>query len=133
MTNQQQRKQVIRRFMRDHYTDERLAQLLAHAQDGKLRYESCCCFIGIPTADHALLSVMLGDHSKTARETLSGAVEAEDAFLYLDIKPDGNEKRRRILIPMIRAEQRRRALTIESQEPFEPKESGEVKAERVEQ
>lgn len=36
------------------YTDERLAMLLAHAQDGKLEFASCCCLVGIPTADHAL-------------------------------------------------------------------------------
>lgn len=44
----------IRAFMRNHYTDERLAMLLAHARDGKLAYVTCCCFVGIPTADHAL-------------------------------------------------------------------------------
>lgn len=52
-TRMQGLKKPIREFMQKHYTDERLAQLLAHAQDGKLSYWSCCCFIGIPTAVHS--------------------------------------------------------------------------------
>lgn len=36
------------------YTTERLTAYLAHAQDGRVFYSSCCCFIGGATADHAL-------------------------------------------------------------------------------
>lgn len=117
-------KQAIRGFMQEHYTDERLAQLLAHAQSGRLYYMQCCCFIGIPTADHALrggeamCSVAEWPaeqlHYKAAR-LLSGAEEAEHGFYELPTASHqgrsgetGNAIRRRILIPMIRAEMKRR-------------------------
>lgn len=55
MTNKhRERKRVIRQFMREHYSDERLCALLAHARDGKLAYGSCCCFVGAANADHPL-------------------------------------------------------------------------------
>lgn len=106
--------------MRLHYSDQQLAALLAHARDGKLAYQSCCCFISIPTADHALRSelnfgkVIGTGHYQIAME-LSGANSAEAAFLYLgehvvihdDWKSD-DKVRRRILIPMVLAEMRRR-------------------------
>lgn len=123
MTAQQERKQHIRAFMQAHYTDERLAQLLAHAQDGKLAFHSCCCFIGVATADHALRGYRFKDFRERAdgllgiderhyilAESLPGAQEAEHAFDGLS-DWHGSEydaARRRILIPMIRAEQRRR-------------------------
>lgn len=44
----------IVKYLQECYTDERLAMLKAHAEDGKLGYGSCCCFVGIPTADHEL-------------------------------------------------------------------------------
>ena len=82
------RKLEIREFMRKHYTDERLAMLLAHARDGKLNFSSCCCFIGIATADHALrsedLNGLSSKHLKLARE-LKGAEKAEIAFLELGL------------------------------------------------
>lgn len=116
MTETQERKQAIRKFMQDHYTDERLCQLLAHAQEGKLAYYSCCCFIGIVTAEHPLRGeVDLGSnhftHVGKARELPGGAL-AEHAFLTLpreeSSRQERNEERRRILIPMVRAEIRRR-------------------------
>ena len=123
MTDQQRNKRVIRAFMQAHYTDERLAQLLAHAQDGKLDYVSCCCFIGIVTADHALRGYIQVGSSETrhlqAALLLDGAEDAENAFLNLPFRNTEEESvisraeyveaRRRILIPMIRAEMRRRS------------------------
>lgn len=119
MTDQQKRKQDIRAFMRAHYTDERLAQLLAHAEDGKLSYNSCCCFIGVCTADHPLHTD--SDFSGGAphfyiAQALDGAREAELAFAALPNASISTESdldarhdiRRRILIPMIRAEMWRR-------------------------
>jgi hypothetical protein len=107
-------KKSIRAFMQAHYTDERLAQLLCHARDGKLVFWSCCCFIGIPTADHAIGSCEehpgLVEHYKLAR-TLRGANEAERAFMNLMGQQrwiDEGNSRRRLLIPMIRAEMKRR-------------------------
>ena|SRR5580693_5702485 len=112
-------KQPIREFMQNHYSDERLAALLAHARDGKLSYMSCCCFIGCSNADHALIGGYFSDdtisgsplHLFDAR-ILPGAFEAEKAYNQLWIKGafpvDRDAKRRRILIPMIRAEMKRR-------------------------
>lgn len=107
----------IRAFMQVHYTDERLAQLLAHAQQGRLEFHSCCCFIGITTADHALATgYKFGQmgHYLTAK-AMQGAVAAEEAFLRLDMSArktgmifSASANRSRILIPMVRAEMRRR-------------------------
>lgn len=97
----------LRAFMRRHYTDERLAMLLAHAQEGKLHYYSCCCFVGIPTADHALQDTLYASHHYLgAVMGLPGAVIAQYAFYVLAVDDVG---RRRILIPIIKAEMRRRA------------------------
>lgn len=121
-TEQQQRKQILRQFMRDHYNDERLAMLLAHAQEGKLRYDSCCCFIGIPTSDHALLSgygnTVGGANHYFVGKALTGAFFAEVAFCQMgrgmecSTHEERDAMRRRILIPMIHAEMRRRDKTL---------------------
>lgn len=121
------RKRMIYRFMENNYSDEQLAALLAHTRDGKLAFASCCCFIGIPTARHALQGKVEGKnftyenfHICAARR-LMYAMEAEAAFgelcdapdssrLYYNNSPEGDAKRRRILIPMIRAEMRQREL-----------------------
>ena len=119
--NQQFRnkKQAIRDFMQNHYTDARLAELLAHAQNGYLDYTACCCFIGITTADHALVreggmeSRGTTMHYFAARE-LDGALAAEQAFNHIanyakyKTTEARNAFRRRILVPMIRAEMKRR-------------------------
>jgi hypothetical protein len=135
VTAQQERKGHIRAFFK-HYTDERLAQLLAHAQDGKLAYDSCCCFIGVATVDHALKPKTTGTGlGLTARhylraKTLDGAVLAEEAYRSLPIETclwtakDYDDVRRRILIPMVRAEIRRRdklrqQSTLESETKME--------------
>ena len=119
MTEQQKRKQHIRAFMQAHYTDERLAQLLAHAQDGKLAYCSCCCLIGIPTANHALRGECdyrnyLGHDSP--HNSLSG--DASSAYANIALGEDSI--RRRILIPMIRAEMKRRAALAAPTEDSRP-------------
>jgi|HubBroStandDraft_6_1064221.scaffolds.fasta_scaffold37694_8 hypothetical protein len=106
------RKQAIRAFF-IHYTDERLAMLLAHAQEGRLAFHSCCCFIGVTTADHALQPQVIFDLSEPfyshyrAAEQIPGAFRAERSFQLLGRNDDA--KRRRILIPMIRAEFHRRS------------------------
>jgi hypothetical protein len=102
--------------MRNHYTDQQLAALLAHVRDGKFNYSSCCCFVGCVTADHALQTIdrsdmyLQGKHLNTARE-LSGANDADVSVLMMGNggdKVSGNASRSRILVPMIRAEFRRR-------------------------
>ena len=116
------------------YTDERLAALLAHAEDGKLSFGSCCCLIGIPTADHALrghtsdFENYLDPHYFVSKYGLPGfsaavldakalpGIEAvETAFLNLSRlapgrrrSPEEDVERRAKLIPLIKAEMRRR-------------------------
>ncbi len=111
----------IVKFLQTAYTDEKLAALLAHAQDGKLAYNSCCCFIGVATADHALEigRDKRGAHYPTpdvihihrAKE-LPFADAAEYEFYGLGLT---DEKRREKLIPLILAEMERRA-----QQPHDP-------------
>jgi hypothetical protein len=130
MTREQ--KLALRRFLR-HYDDERLAELLAHAEDGKLFYGSCCCFIGCLTADHPLRHRESGpmtgsvQHIYRAREIDSGSREklgpAERAFMEI---AGTDAERRRLVIPLIRAEMRRRA---ENQKPEAGVPSGSQKPE----
>lgn len=114
----QQLKQDIRAFLRSAYTDQRLAEVLAHAQDGKLSYWSCCCLRGAATADHAL-KPMTDDwnapHYSTAMD-LPNSAQAAVAYLNLggpwsadDAENEQSDsRRRRIVIPILRAEIRRR-------------------------
>jgi hypothetical protein len=109
MTNEE----ILTDFMQKHYSDEQLAALLAHAEDGKLSYWSCCCFIGIATANHPLQSEISSEmasaepHYMEARRMVN-AQEAELAFLQLS-RRDSEEGRRAKLIPLIRSEMNRRA------------------------
>jgi len=121
-------KRAVRQFLRTAYSDERLAWLLAHAQSGKLSYQSCCCLIGVPTADHSLcgkvdLSKSTPRHYELAR-MLPGAKEAEMAFWELGyvggsrLHKSSDDLRRRRLIPMIRAVIRARdRATRENSQP----------------
>lgn len=92
------------RFMQANYTDERLAWLLAHAESGKLRYNTCCCFIGIATADHQLKSSGVYRHLDEARR-LPFAIEAEREFLNLAMNDRGRRYR---VIPLVKVEIERR-------------------------
>jgi len=135
-------KEPIRFFLRSG-PDSWLAALLAHAQDGKLGFYSCCCFVGSRTATHALrpaygtnnafveslhcewrwssphhwLPSIAGsaDHLKEARKQ-PGGTEAEIAFRDLGLRYGVNDDalRRRVVIPMIKAEMRRRERASES-------------------
>ena len=107
-------KRIVRAWVQ-RYPQERLCALLAHAQDGKLSYRSCCCFIGVETADHALRSACEASDSLHYEVAcgIAGSNKAEFAFWWLasNIRQDlavSDAKRRRILIPIIRAELRRR-------------------------
>jgi len=112
-------KRAIRVFLRTAYTDERLAWLLAHARSGRLVYYSCCCLVGVTTAEHPLagrispVELRNSGHYALAR-TLLGASEAERDFYHLGLiakqgRLSSDELRRRRLIPMVLAEQRRRS------------------------
>jgi hypothetical protein len=111
-------KQAIRQYLRTAYTEERLVWLLAHARSGKLAYQSCCCLIGVATADHSLRSKAdvnqaSGAHYHLARKFL-GAREAEQAYWELGYfgtprsVASSDELRRRRLIPMVLSEIRQR-------------------------
>lgn len=103
------------------YTDEQLAALRAHCEDGKLVYRSCCCLTGAKTATHALRGSYedqwnggIGyDYSHyTEASRLSGAIEAEREFEALGGN-DSDEERRQIVLPLILAEQQRREGCLE--------------------
>jgi hypothetical protein len=113
-------KRIIRAFMRDQYTDARLAQLLDHARDGQLAYNSCCCFIGITTADHELAGAgnYTGWEHYGKASCLPYAYLAERAFNILG-RGNSNERRRALIIPLIKAEIRRRMRAEESPESRE--------------
>lgn len=106
--------EIISSFLQTAYTDERLAALLAHAQDGKLSYWSCCCFIGIPTAVHALrghmgsVTASMMPHYEEACE-MPNAEEAEGAFLEI-----GGADNPSLIIPFVIAEMERRASLAEA-------------------
>lgn len=109
-------KQGIRAFW-PNYSDERLAWLLAHARSGNLSFYSCCCFIGVATADHALRSSgepHTGSEHLSVAHAMLAADDAETAFCTLAARfsscggNSDDEQRRRRIIPMIKAEMRRR-------------------------
>ena len=128
--------QILASYMQQHYRDSDLAALLAHAEDQKLTFYSCCCFIGIPTADHALQGITgtdeldLAPHYHLAKygesvaryrkdskkDALPGAHEAEQAFMRLAKDRDDDITRRAALIPLIRAEMKRRERSIVERE-----------------
>lgn len=113
--------EILTAYMQNHYTDERLAALLAHAEDGKLSWSSCCCFVGVATADHALEGRVSGienmlvfpDHLDKAF-AYEGAGDANVAYEQLG---RCDEARRAKLIPLIKAEMaRREAVRQETEE-----------------
>jgi hypothetical protein len=109
----------IQRFLQKAYTDEKLAALTAHTEDGKVAYGSCCCLIGIPGADHALLEAGgycagIVPHVDVARRQLPYAFAAEIEFFALGKSerpgwPPTDELRRERLLPLLYAERDRRA------------------------
>ena len=116
--NLKEAKGHIRAFLKL-YPDDRLAALLAHAQDGKLSFLSCCCLVGSINAPHALQGSDYNPY--TARHViearlLPGATLAEIAYNriawarpeLLDLGRGGDPLRLRRLIPMIRSEMRLR-------------------------
>lgn len=97
----------IKLFLQTEYSDERLAMLLAHAEEGKLSFMSCCCLRHIPTAQHALRGAEefhTKSHGPKDWDSVLG-YEAEIEFLQLG---ETDAKRRERLIPLILEEMRRR-------------------------
>jgi hypothetical protein len=114
----------IVKYLQCAYTDQKLFELLAHCQDGKLSFSSCCCFIGIPTADHPLRGAAwpAGGHylvaSKLALELTGQARYASNAEAEFKQLGESDPERREKLLPLIEAEIERRsaAVTIDAEE-----------------
>lgn len=100
--------EIISEFLETAYSDAQLAALLCHVQDGKFSYMSCCCFIGITTADHALRGEMgsvtasMMPHYDKACDT-PNADKAENAFIEI-----GGADNPSLIIPFVLAEMERR-------------------------
>ena len=100
------------------YPDDRLAALLAHAEDGKLAYHSCCCLVGAINADHALCGYLagffVGTHyviAKAKHHPLPDEAEHEFhrmGMQYNAVLLDPDAIRREMIIPLIREEMARR-------------------------
>lgn len=97
----------IRAYLQSAYSDEKLCALLCHARDGKLVFHSCCCLAGVADANHNLRGYE--DREWGGHVTIFGMDKNKWAVSesYEVIAPD-DARRRRILIPMILAEVRRR-------------------------
>ena len=108
-----QAKLAIRNYFQTAYSDDALAELLDYARAGKLRFYSCCCIAGFPLRPSGLKPLELdepmnfhrsGFHSLGLSENPS--VEfVSNAFHRLG---DDDDVRCRRIIPMIKAEIRRR-------------------------
>jgi hypothetical protein len=91
------------------YTDEKLAALLAHCENGGLSFWSCCCFAGIPSAQHPLRG-RFGLCSGINESMLSGHEEVVDRALWGRMSSafcglaDTDRGRRARLIPLIKVE-----------------------------
>jgi hypothetical protein len=139
LVSMQARRRAIRAFLgTDIWTDEKLCGLLAHAQSGKLAFVSCCCLVGSATADHALKGVNhdygWSPHYQASRQLPFSPI-AEHAFLHLlpQALRNGTSNlavhdaaRCRILIPIIRAELRRRERLRQSIAPVSTLEMASV-------
>lgn len=112
-------KHAIRQFMREQYSNERLVALLDHARNGHLRYESCCCFVGAATANHNLAigrHDFIGTHYHSLPSSITRPADAAYFCLADHIQGVSDNRyantadtvRRRIIIPMILAELKRR-------------------------
>lgn len=109
MTNEE----TISNFLKTAYSDERLAEMFAHIDDGKFSFVSCCCLRGAATADHALRSRMgafnaaTEYHYEVAGE-IPGAREAELALRDLLDDELTDTKAQEVMLTLVRAEIERR-------------------------
>lgn len=100
------------------YTDERLAALLAHAEDGKLKFFSCCCFAGIPSAQHALQGNVphISDALAEGHPQYLTYPFDDMSYAFCDLARTDDERTAK-LVPLIRAEMARRESLATHNEP----------------
>ncbi len=125
--NFKEAKQTIRDYFRTAYSDDQLAEFLDYTRAGKLRFMSCCCVAGFVTRTKEMapleLDESMNEHAKGLH--ILGLPNprlnrVSDAFSLLGHpavrETDRDALRRRILIPMILAEIRRRAVCVPEQQ-----------------
>src|SRR4051794_22604747 len=115
-------KQVIREWIRTHFSDEKLASVAAFNEDGKMGFRNPCgCLLGVTYSDPLHLGHDCNhEHYRRARRqdlalfSPSGLGKAEKAYLLLGVTAacsnglGGDEGRRRGFSALLRAERRRR-------------------------
>lgn len=129
--NLKEAKGHVRDFLQKQYSDENLVKLLDHCRAGKFQFASCCCFVGIVTADHELMSEENYYHScghYLKAQHLVGALDGERGARVLGFtkeeirskQPMGygdNQLRTRLLIPLAMAEIKRRQKEVQREVP----------------
>ena len=123
-------KQVIREWVRTHFSDEKLASVLAFNEDGKMGFRNPCgCLMGVTYSDrlHLNQDCRHEHYWRARREDLaqtgrfasllfpSGMGKTEKAYYFLGFSATfrncfgDDEIRRRRFSALLRAEMRRRA------------------------
>lgn len=101
--------EAIKRYLREHYTDERLKELLTSARNGTLSFLSCCCLVGMATAPDGHVPGGLPSRTQYAHYrdavNLPGGRDAEIDYAYI---ADNDVGRRAAIIPVILEEMERR-------------------------
>src|ERR1700680_2726166 len=106
---EQERDRHISEYLQIAFSDERLAMLLAHCSDGKLSLWSRHCFSNFPRAIPPFEGASF--RGIFARADCSIAMRAFVELGHFDVT------RRRLLIPMIRAEMKRREFQRSQPDP----------------
>lgn len=132
-------KKDVRAFVNRYYTTDTLIEVIGHVRNGTFTFSSCCCLIGVVTADHPLVqddrnlaltgpTNVLAEHYLRARE-LPFARAAEDAYYLFgyatipmedsDFLEDSLTLRNRRLLPILLAELKRRNAKTKNVELLE--------------
>ncbi|MBV9035709.1 MAG: hypothetical protein JO182_14560 [Acidobacteriaceae bacterium] len=122
-------KRVVREWVRAHFSDEKLASVVAFNADGKMSFRNpCSCLMGVTYSDYLHVGHDCHhEHYRLARQqdwlqngciaaflSSSGMGKAERAYLFLGFSANFNdcfgndEVRRRRFSALLRAEMRRR-------------------------
>lgn len=91
------------------WTDQKLAEVLAFNQDGKMdANRTCCCLIGVHTSDNLHEKRCYRDHYYRAHLKNCGYDEAVGAAEFEYMVLGGNRERQLTLDAILRAEMERR-------------------------